>query len=105
MGNMAKQLQELQAQMMKEQAALETEVFEVTAGGGMVTISITGHQRVQSITLKKEIVDPEDLEMLQDLLTAAVNQAIEHSQTEAAKRLDGLAGGMNIPGFGGGGFG
>jgi DNA-binding YbaB/EbfC family protein len=99
MGGLAKQLQQMQADMLKAQEQLADETVEVTAGGGMVTIVITGHQRVQSIELKPEIVDPEDVEMLQDLLLAAINQAIEQSQAMAAQRLEGLTGGMNIPGL------
>jgi DNA-binding YbaB/EbfC family protein len=99
MGGLAKQLQQMQADMLKAQEQLADETVEVTAGGGMVKIVITGHQRVQSIELKPEIVDPEDVEMLQDLLLAAVNQAIEQSQAMAAQRLEGLTGGMNIPGL------
>jgi DNA-binding protein YbaB len=64
-----------------------------------VTIVITGNQRVQSITLKPEIVNPADVEMLQDLIVAAVNEAIEASQTHAAKRLQPLTGGLGIPGL------
>jgi len=96
---MMKQLQKMQAEMAKAQEELESETLDVTAGGGMVTIVITGHQRVQSITVKPEVVDPEDVDMLQDLLVAAVNQAIEQSQAMAAERLEGLTGGLNLPGF------
>ena len=99
MGNRAKQIQQMQADMVKAQEQLAEETVDVTAGGGMVRVVITGHQRVQSIELKPEIVDPEDVEMLQDLLVAAMNQAIEQSQTMAAERLEGLTGGMNIPGL------
>ena len=96
---LAQQIQQMQQEMVKAQEALADETVEVTAGGGMVTIVVTGHQRIKSIELKPEIVDPEDLEMLQDLLVAAVNQAIEQSQTMAAERLEGLTGGLNIPGL------
>lgn len=99
MGNLAKQIQQMQDDMLKAQEQLAEETVDVTAGGGMVKIVITGHQRVQSIELKPEIVDPEDVEMLQDLLLAAINQAIEQSQAMAAERLEGLTGGMNIPGL------
>lgn len=99
MGGMMQQIQKMQQEMMKAQEELADETVEVTAGGGMVTIVITGHQRIQSITLKPEVVDPDDLEMLQDLLVAAVNQAVEQSQAMAAERLEGLTGGLNLPGF------
>jgi DNA-binding YbaB/EbfC family protein len=99
MGNIAQQLQKMQVEMQKAQEELGNETIEVSAGGGAVTIVITGHQHIQSIKLKPEIVTPDDVEMLQDVLLAAVNQAIEQSQTMAAQRLDGLTGGLNIPGL------
>jgi DNA-binding YbaB/EbfC family protein len=99
MSNLAQQIQKMQEQMIREQEALSNETLEVTAGGGMVTIVITGDQRVESITLKPEVVDPDDMDMLQDLLVAAVNQAIEQSQAMAAERLEGLTGGLNLPGL------
>jgi DNA-binding YbaB/EbfC family protein len=98
-GGMMKQFQKLQEEMVKTQEALAQETVTVTAGGGAVTIVITGSQRIQSITLKPEIVNPEDIEMLQDLMVAAVNEAIEASQTYAAQRLQPLTGGLNIPGL------
>ena len=98
-GGMLGQIQKLQADMMKAQEALADETLEVTAGGGAITIVVTGQQRVKSITLQPEVVDPADVEMLQDLLVAAVNEAIERSQTYAAQKLQGLTGGLGIPGF------
>jgi DNA-binding YbaB/EbfC family protein len=99
MGNIAQQIQKMQEDMARAQDELADETLEVTAGGGVVTITITGHQRVQAITLNPEIVDPDDVEMLQDMLVAAVNQAIEQSQQMAAQRLEGLTGGLNLPGL------
>jgi DNA-binding YbaB/EbfC family protein len=99
MANMAKQIQKMQEDMIKEQEALADETLEVTAGGGMVTVVITGNQRIKEIRLKPEIIDPDDVEMLQDMLVAAVNQAIEQSQAMAAERLDGLTSGLNLPAF------
>jgi len=98
-GGMLGQIQKLQADMMKAQESLADETLEVTAGGGAISIAITGQQRVKSITLQPEVVDPADVEMLQDLLVAAVNEAIERSQTYAAQKLQGLTGGLGIPGF------
>ncbi len=98
-GGLAQQIQKMQQDMLEAQAALADETLEVTAGGGMVKIVISGHQQVQSIALQPEIVDPDDLEMLQDLLVAAVNQAIEQSQALAADRLEGLTGGLSLPGL------
>ncbi|MBN1313159.1 MAG: YbaB/EbfC family nucleoid-associated protein [Anaerolineae bacterium] len=99
LGNLMQQAQKMQADMAKAQEELADETVEVTAGGGMVTIVITGQQQVRSITLKPEVVDPDDIDMLQDVLVAAVNQAIEQSQAMAASRLEGLTGGLNLPGF------
>ena len=96
---MVKQLQKLQEDMASAQEALKQETLTVTAGGGAVTIVITGDQRIQSITLKPEVVDPADVEMLQDLIVAAVNEAIETSQAHAASKMQGLTGGLNIPGL------
>lgn len=96
---MMKQLQKLQEDMASAQEALKQETLMVTAGGGAVTIVITGDQRIQSITLKPEVVDPADVEMLQDLIVAAVNEAIEASQAHAANKMQGLTGGLGIPGL------
>jgi DNA-binding YbaB/EbfC family protein len=96
-GGMAQQLQKLQQEMLATQEALGDEVVEVTAGGGAIKVEITGHQRIQSITIDPDVVDPEDVEMLQDLIVAAVNEAIEKSQNLAAERLGGLTGGLGLP--------
>lgn len=102
---MMKQLQKMQEDMVAAQEALANETVEVSVGGGAVTIVISGHQRVQSITIKPEAVDmsdPEWLNDLQDMLVLAVNQAIEQSQTMAAQRMEAITGGLNsIPGLGG----
>ena len=98
-GGMLGQIQKLQQDMLKAQEQLADEVVEVTAGGGVITIVISGQQRVKSITLQPEVVDPNDIEMLQDLLVAAVNEAIERSQAYATEKLQGLTGGLGIPGF------
>jgi DNA-binding YbaB/EbfC family protein len=98
-GGMAQQLQKLQQDMLETQEALGDEVLEVTAGGGAIKVSITGHQRIESITIDPEVVDPADVEMLQDLIVAALNEAIEKSQNMAAERLGGLTGGLGLPGI------
>lgn len=99
-GGMLQQIQKLQEEMVKAQEELEQETVTVTAGGGAISITITGHQKVQSITIDPDVVDPEDVEMLQDLILAAVNEAIEASKQLAAERLGALTGGMNLPGLG-----
>jgi DNA-binding YbaB/EbfC family protein len=97
-GNMMAQVQKMQQDMAAAQDALADETITVTAGGGAISIEITGHQRVEAITLDPEVVDPEDVEMLQDMLVAAVNQAIEQSQAMAAQRMEGLTGGLDLGG-------
>lgn len=102
-GNMVTQLQKMQQDMQEAQATLENEIVEVSIGGGALKIVITGHQRVQSITLNPDVVDPSDPEWvtdLQDLLVAGINQAIEQSQTMAAEKMERVAGGLgDIPGL------
>jgi hypothetical protein len=91
---MRQQIQRLQEQMLQTQEALGDETVSVTAGGGAITVVMSGHQRVESILIEPEVVDPEDVEMLQDLVTAAVNEAIEQSQSMAAERMGALTGGL-----------
>lgn len=90
------QFQEMQQQMAAQQEALAAETVSVTAGGGAITVVITGHQRIQSIEIQPELVDPDDIEMLQDMLVAAVNASIEQSQAMAADKMEGLTGGLGI---------
>lgn len=98
-GGMMQQIQKLQEEMLKAQEALGEEVIEVSVGGGAVKVEMTGHQQMRSITIQPDVVDPEDVEMLQDLVLAAVNEAIEKSQGVAADRMGGLTGGLNLPGL------
>ena len=90
--NMMAQFQEMQKKMAEAQKELEQETVTVTAGGGAITIVITGHQRVQSIEIDPELLDPEEAEMLQDMLVAGVNTAIEQSQAMSAERMEGITG-------------
>jgi hypothetical protein len=103
--NMMKQLQKMQADMAAAQQALETETVDVTAGGGAIRITITGHQRVQAIEINPALLDTSDPEWvndLQDLLVVAVNDAIVQSQTMAAQRMEAITGGLgDMPGLGG----
>ena len=95
---MMAQVQKMQADMAQAQEALENEFVTVSAGGGAITIEISGHQRVKSIEIDKDFIDPEDpdyLEDLQDLLTVAVNQAIEQSQAMSAERMESISSGMS----------
>jgi len=96
---MAAQLKKMQAEMMKTQESLQHERLTVTAGGGAVTIVISGAQRIQSIAVSPELMQSGDAEMLGDILVAAVNDAIEQSQTLAAERLNAVTGGLGLPGM------
>ena len=91
---MRQQIMKLQEQMVQMQESLDDETVTVTAGGGVVEVVMTGHQKMLSITLDPDVVDPDDVEMLQDLVTAAVNEAIEQSQALAAERMGSLTGGL-----------
>lgn len=99
MGNMMKQAQKLQAKMLKLQDELANQTVEATAGGGMVKVTANGRQQVVSIAIEKEVVDPEDIEMLQDLILAAVNDALNKSQEMVSQEMGKLTGGMNLPGL------
>ncbi len=99
MGNMMKQAQKLQSKMVKLQEELGERTVEATAGGGMVTVVANGKQQVVSVTLEKEVVDPDDIDMLQDLILAATNDALAKSQEMVSKEMSKLTGGMNIPGM------
>ncbi|MCB0033091.1 MAG: YbaB/EbfC family nucleoid-associated protein [Anaerolineales bacterium] len=92
---MLAQVQQMQEDMAKAQEALENEFITVTAGGGDISIEISGHQRVKTITVEEDLLDPEEKEMLQDMLVAAVNQAIEQSQAMAAERMEGISSGVS----------
>jgi DNA-binding YbaB/EbfC family protein len=99
MMDLLRRAQQAQRQMAKIQKELAKETLEVTAGGGAITVVVTGDQRIKSIAIRPEVVDPKDVKKLQDLIVAAVNQAIEHSQAVAAERLKEVTGDLNIPGL------
>jgi len=98
-GNMLKQAQKLQASMARLQEELADRTVEATAGGGMVKAVANGRQQITSLVIEKEVVDPEDVEMLQDLVIAAVNEALAKSQEMVSSEMSKLAGGFNIPGL------
>lgn len=98
-GNMMKQAQQMQRRMAQLQEELETRQVEATAGGGMVTAVVSGKQQLLSLKINPSAVDPEDVEMLQDLVTAAVNEAIKQSQKLAQEEMGKLTGGLSIPGL------
>jgi len=94
-----RQIQELQAKMIKAQEELGNTNVEVTAGGGAIKIIINGHQQFQSISISPEVVNPEDVDFLQDLVLAACNEAVQKSQELAAQNMSKLTGGLKIPGL------
>ncbi len=100
MNNLMKQAQKMQKQMEENQKALEEKVFTASAGGGAVEVAITGKREVQKVTLKEEVVDPDDIEMLEDLIAAAFNEALRKVDEESGAAMAKLAGGMG--GLGGG---
>jgi nucleoid-associated protein EbfC len=98
---MMKQVQQMQAEMAKAQEDLKNEVVEASAGGGMVTVKISGDLELKELTIDPAAVDPEDLELLQDMVQAAVNEAIRSAQELAANKMGGIAGGLGgIEGLG-----
>lgn len=99
MGQMMKQAQKLQQQMAKMQAEVATKTVEASAGGGMVRVVANGQQQILSIDIEKEVIDPDESEMLQDLILAAVNDALQKSQAMMSEAMGQLTGGMKIPGL------
>lgn len=97
--NMLRQAQQLQAKLAKAQQELSAMTIEATAGGGVIKVVIDGKQQIHSITIVPEIIAEGDVEMLQDMITAGVNEAILKSQEMAADHLSKLTGGLNIPGL------
>lgn len=98
-GNIMKQAQQMQAKIARVQQDLEKKEIEATAGGGMVTARVNGKQELLSLSIEKDVVDPDDVEMLQDLVLAAVNEAIKQSQEMIKEEMGKATGGMNIPGL------
>ena len=96
---MLRQAQQLQAKLAKAQEELGNITVEATSGGGMVKVVLDGHQKVHSVEISPEVVDAEDIELLQDLVMTAINEAITKSQEVVNNRLSSLTGGLNIPGL------
>jgi len=99
MSKMLKQAQKMQHDMAKKQAEIDAAEMEVTAGGGAVKIRINGKKEILEMAIAPEVVDPDDVEMLEDLIVAAVNEAVRTADEYQQKELGKLTGGMNIPGF------
>lgn len=99
-GNLAKMAQQMQAEMARVQGELETLTVQGSAGGGAVRATVTGKQELVSIAIDPDVVDPADVEMLQDLVTAAVNDALRSARSEAERRMAAITGGLRLPGLG-----
>lgn len=95
-----RQVQKMQDAIREKQAELEAKEYTGTASGEMVTVTMTGKHEVTAVKIKPEAVDPEDIEMLEDLVAAAVNSAVSAADKEAEEEMGKLTGGMNIPGIG-----
>lgn len=99
MNQMIKQAQKMQEQMSKMQEEMETKVFTSEVGGGAVSATVNGKKELQEIALKEEVVDPDDIEMLEDLIVAAVNEAMRKADKDSEAQMGNLTGGLNIPGL------
>ena len=99
MQQLARQAQKLQQQMTEKQAELEAREFEASAGGGMVTAKVTGKKQLVALEIKPEAVDPEDVELLQDMIVAAINEAIRQADETVEREMGKLTGGLGIPGL------
>lgn len=99
MNQMMKQVKKMQEQMVKAQEELKDKTVEGTSGGGVVSIVVNGHKEVKEVKIKPEAVDPDDVEMLQDLILAAINDAMKQVDEISGKEMNKLTGGMNIPGL------
>ena len=99
MQQLARQAQKLQQQMTKVQEELEAREYEASAGGGMVTVKVTGKKELVALEIKPEAVDPDDVEMLQDMVMAAVNEALRTANDTMEREMGKLTGGLNMPGL------
>lgn len=98
MNNMMKQVQKMQREMAKLQEEVEQRTVEASSGGGAVTVVANGKKEIISITIKPEVIDPDDAEMLQDLVVAAINEAMRQADEMISKEMSKITGGLNIPG-------
>lgn len=98
-GKLMKQAQQMQAKMLEIQEELEKRTVEASSGGGMVTAVVNGKFELESLKIERDVVSPDDIEMLQDLVTAAVNEGIRKAQEMSREEMAKVTGGMNIPGL------
>ena len=96
---MIKQAQKMQQEMLRMQEEMETKTYSATAGGGMVTAVVNGKHELQDLQINPEAVDPDDVEMLQDMVNAAVNEAMRTADTDSANNMSRLTGGLNLGGL------
>ena len=96
---MMKQAQKMQQEMLRMQEEMENKTYTATSGGGMVTAEVSGKHQIVSLTIKEEAVDPDDVEMLQDMIMAAVNEAMRTAEADAANNMSRLTGGLNLGGL------
>ena len=99
MNNLMKQAQRMQRQMEEQQKALETEEFQATSGGGAVSVTVTGNKKIKELVLSKDAVDPDDVEMLQDMIVAAINEAFDQVDAKSAEAMGKMTGGMGLGGL------
>lgn len=99
LNKLMKQAKKMQDDMQRQQAELETKTYEATAGGGVVTAVVSGRFELTRLTIKPEAVDPDDVEMLQDLVIAAVNEGVKVARQDQEETLSSLTGGLKLPGF------
>lgn len=99
MNQMIKQAQKMQEQMLKAQEEMEQKSYDATVGGGAVKVVANGKREITEVTISPEVVDPDDVEMLQDLIVAAVNECMRKVEAESSAQLGSIAGGLNIPGL------
>lgn len=97
MSSMMKQAQKMQADMLKIQEELESKTYEAQSGGGMVKATVTGKKILENIAIAPDAVDPDDVEMLQDLILAAVNEALRTAEADSSASMQQLTGGLNLP--------
>ena len=98
-GDLMKQIQQMQSKLADAQAKLEEMIFDATSGGGAVVVKMNARPHLLEIAIKPEVLDPDDVDMVQDLIMAAMNDALEKVRTGQMQQLAGLAGGLNIPGL------
>lgn len=99
MNQMIKQAQKMQEQMLKMQEEMESKTYDATVGGGAVKVVVDGKRNLTDVTISPEVVDPDDVEMLQDLIVAAVNEAMRKAEEDSTSQLGSITGGLNIPGL------